>query len=407
MDKSVLNTMDPKVLGNRLQQARTARGLTQQQVSDTLGIARTTVTAIEKGERKVQPSELIDIAKLYGRNVSNLVGSREPVEDFAVQFRTTVIRSGSNREELEEVVRVFQRLCEAYSYLEQVSGLLLPKMYPSQYIIDDISPENAAEDVSFTERNRLGLGDGPIINLRENLENDAGLRIFYIPMPSRVSGLFGYVDKLGGCIAINSLHPEERRRWSLAHEYAHFLTHRYQPEISIHSGNKRLPASERFADAFAQMFLMPGNGLRHRFNEMSRRRKGQVTPADICILAHYYFVSLETLSLRLEEMRLLPRGTWDRLRERGFKVREAQKLLGLHAHPAADNKLPLRYQMLAMEAYMKGDLTEGELSRLMEVDRLETRKLVQELTGASHMSEAGELTGLSLDLGESIGDVEP
>ena len=95
------------------------------------------------------------------------------------------------------------------------------------------SPEDAAEDVASAERNRLGLGDGPVLNLREVLEDDVSIRVFSIDLPSRVAGLFAYTEDLGGCIAVNGRHPQERRRWSMVHEYGHFLTSRFQSEISI------------------------------------------------------------------------------------------------------------------------------------------------------------------------------
>ena len=64
-------------------------------------------------------------------------------------------------------------------------------------------------------------------------------------LPSRIAGLFAYTDELGGCVAVNARHPRERRRWTLAHEYGHFLTTRYQSEISPSSApmTASLPAS--------------------------------------------------------------------------------------------------------------------------------------------------------------------
>ena len=100
----------------------------------------------------------------------------------------------------------------------------------------------------------MGLGDGPVLRLRETLESDVGIRIFAIEMPSRVAGIFSYTEELGGCIALNARHPEERRRWSMAHEYGHFLTTRFQSEVTVLGAYTRVPAIERFADAFAPLY---------------------------------------------------------------------------------------------------------------------------------------------------------
>ncbi len=404
MRQHVIETTDPKVLGHRLQEARKARGLTQQQAADSLAVARTTVTALEKGARRVRPDELIQLARLYARPVSSLVGSREPVADFAVQFRTAMAGESllQSQDEQDQAVQDFQALCEDYLYVETLNGTRMPRNYPPQYVIGGIPPDDAAEDVAASERNRLGLGDGPVLRLREILENDVGIRVFYALLPSRVAGAFSYTEELGGCILVNARHPEERRRWSMAHEYGHFLTSRFRSELTILGRYERVPTSERFADAFARSMLMPAPGLRRRFYQMAQESEGRVTVAEVCRVAHHYFVSVEAMMLRLEELRLLPKGAWERLRSRGFKVREAQSQLGLVPNPRDDRLLPLRYQFLAVRAYEEGNLTEGELARLLRIDRVSARRTVQELTHPIHILDEGEVAPLSVDLASSI-----
>ncbi|MGI8554361.1 MAG: ImmA/IrrE family metallo-endopeptidase, partial [Dehalococcoidia bacterium] len=270
--------------------------------------------------------------------------------------------------------------------------------YPAQYEIGRVSAETAAEDVAGAERNRLGVGDGPLFNLRGLLENDVGLRIFVVDLPSRVSAMFVYTDSLGGCIAVNRKHPEERRRLSLAHDYGHFLTSRYRAEVSTLERYLRLPEHERFAEEFARSFLLPAAGLRRRFHELVRSREGNVTPADLCTLADLYFVSVEAMSRRLEELRLLTVGTWDRLQQRGFRVREAQRLLGLEPRPADDDLLPKRYLYLALEAYERGDLSEGQFSRFLRVDRLRAREAATQLADRAVLTEDGVIGTVPLDL---------
>ena len=121
------------------------------------------------------------------------------------------------------------------------------------------------------------------------------------------------------------------------------------------------------------------------------------------LLYDFYFVSVEAMMLRLEELRLLPGGTWERLRDRGFKVREAREQLGLTPHPHADDALPMRYQFLAARAYQEAELTEGELVRLLRVDRVQARRIVLALTHPSHVLDGGEVATLSLDLAGHIG----
>ena len=408
MNRNLVESIPPPKLGRRLQEARKARGLTQQEVADSLDVARTTVTALEKGERRTRPNELIQMARLYGRPVGDFVGARDPISDFAVQFRAAVTNLDSRQslDELQQAVESFQRLCEDYLHLENLNGAPLIRSYPHQYPMGGTSPEVAAEDVASSERHRLALGEGPLLNLRDALENDVGLRIFSIELPSRVAGMFSYTDELGGCIAVNARHPEERQRWSLAHEYGHFLTSRFRSEVSLLGGYGRSRTGERFADAFARCLLMPASGLRRRFNQVSRASDGKITAAEICQLAHFYFVSVEAMMLRLEELRLLPGGTWERLRDRGFKVREAQKQLGLSPLPRDERGLPLRYQYLAVRAYEEERLTEGELARLLRVNRVAARRLIQELTQSLLLHDEGQVASYSIDLARNVSGVD-
>lgn len=392
MPSDPLTTLNPRDLGARLREARNARDWTQEQAAEALGVARTTMIAIEKGDRRVQPEELVELARLYGRKLSSLLRPGPPVEDLAVQLRGALPPEAPVDTELLPHIQELERLCDDSVELERLSGATLVRRYPPVYPLEGIGPEAAAEDIAVTERNRLGLGDAPILNLRAVLEEEVGLRVFYLVLPSKVAGMFAFTERHGGMVAINRNHPPERRRHSMAHEYGHFLTDRYRSEITLLGRYERRPVGERFAESFGRAFLMPAASLRRRFFELVRQRTregsprqsaGRPTPADLCQLAHFFFVSFEALTRRLEELALLPAGTWDRLRQQGFRVREAQRLLGLHERPVDDELLPARYRYLAVEAWQRGDLSEGQLASFLRVDRLTARRMVREL-GLDH-----------------------
>jgi len=380
MDLNVLDTIDSRVLGDDLQKARKRRGLTQEDAAKIIETARTTITAIEKGERRIKPGELIKLAHAYGRQVSDFVRPHPIIDTFPQpQFRGPVVHSEEDEEKIAPYVAKLEEFCQDYLELEALLNAPLVRRYPPEYSVTGLRTEQAAEGVAIEERHRLGLGDGPLPILRDILEQDVGLRIFYPPLqPSTFSEMYIYTDQVGGCIAVNSLHPEERRRWSLAHGYGHFLVHRYKPDAYFEDAYRRLPESERFAEAFARYFLMPTSSLARRFNDL-RRMKEKTTLTDLGTLAHYYGVSMAALTLRLEDMSLLPTGTWDSLREHGLKVGELQRRLDLGDFPARTQQFPMRYQYLAFDALKQGLISEGRFARLLNVDRLEARRIAQEL----------------------------
>jgi Zn-dependent peptidase ImmA (M78 family)/transcriptional regulator with XRE-family HTH domain len=394
--KEILKSIDRRALGERLQAARKARGLTQQEVADRLQIARTTLAAIEKGERMIRPDELIMLGQLYNEPVNRLLRQEITSEPFSVQFRAAL--SQSDGAEVEQAIHEFQKLCEDYSYLETITASPLPQKYPSVYEIEGLDPVKRAEDVASAERNRLGLGDGNIANLKKILENEVGIRIFGMPLPSKIAGLFAYADRLGACIATNTKHPHDRQLMSIMHEYGHFLTSRTKADIVILQAYTRVPASERFADAFARFFLLPAAGLQRRFHDIMTLKKGNITPADLLALADLYSVSFQAFLFRLEELKLLPAGTWDNLKNRRFQVRKAQSLLVI-APKAGGGEIvmPYRYRALVVEAFNNGDVSEGQLAQLLRTDRVSARAVVDNFIDRETIDEEGEKFSITFE----------
>jgi Zn-dependent peptidase ImmA (M78 family)/transcriptional regulator with XRE-family HTH domain len=370
--------------GERLKNARKARGLTQEAVATKLGILRTTLVAIEKGERRVTPGELIEMATMYGRAVSEFVSKRANIEPFVPRF-------GAAESELIAAAMELESLARDYVELEEINDSIRTPDFPPVYALDvpGVTPDQRGEEVSAEERTRLGLGDGPVADLRSLLEAAVGIRIFYLDLPSKAGGIYACNDELGACIAINRKHPLTRGNWSLAHEYGHFLTTRYLADVSLMHGHWGKLAAERFAEAFAKNFLMPRTGVTRRLSEMAKAHGKGVTIGDVMSLAHVYGVSIEAMFRRLEELKRLTSGAWDKLVEK----HEARAALGTQAGPQPP-MLPLRYRLLAQCAFdCRELLTEGQLARKLRTDRVAARLEMESLRS---------LAGVKLDASELV-----
>jgi Zn-dependent peptidase ImmA (M78 family)/transcriptional regulator with XRE-family HTH domain len=403
MAETAIDSIDSAVIGDRLAAARKARGMTQQQAAEELAVARTTIVSIEKGQRRPRIAELLRFASLYGRQVGEFLrpSPLRETDGFIARFRSARAPADSPMNDQREAdIRRFKDLCERYLDLELLTGARLPGRYPEPHPTEGTDPERAAAEVASAERNRLGLGDGPAGNIWQVLETDVALRVFAFPFAdSRVAGLFAFTDELGGCIAVNANHPEERRRWSAVHEFGHFLTtDRFRAEIQVLPSYRRVPEAERFAEAFARHFLMPATGMIRRFQTIKRAKGGPVTPADLLNLGQLYGVSFQSLALRLEELKLLSAGTWDRLKDAGFKVNEAKDLSAIPPIPDQLQRLPYRYEALAVQAFLDGEISEGRLAQFLGTDRLGARERVEQLT-ATRFDENGEVRQVALPLG--------
>lgn len=374
--------------GARLRAARERVGMTQAEVAVELGVSRPLLIAIEKGTREATPAELVKLAELYRRPLGEILRPSEPPSAIGARFRT-VLATTPGATEIEHSVQELERNADHYLDLLRRSSSSLPGHSPAARPVDGLDTSVAAETLALDERARLGLGDGPIDRLRESLEIEVGLRIFVIPLPRNISGLFVYLEPLGGCVAVNANHPRERRRWTKAHEYAHFIVNRNKPEITEIPGRKRLSESERFADAFAANFLMPRNGLIRRFVELKRSKAGSVTPASLVQLAHSYGVSAQAMTLRLEDLGMVPAGTWDKLKDRDFQPRMAAEQLGIQRQPDSSEAFPIHYRNLAVQLYTDGEISENQLAHYLDTDIVGARQAYQHLTATADIGDDG------------------
>ncbi len=371
------SNLDPKALAERLAAARRSAGKTQEEAGAVLGVSRPTYIAMEKGLRPVQPQELVKLASFFGRTVHELARRREPLA-LEPHLRAAVDQSRAETPELFEAIKEFERFAEDYRQLEILLNAPLASNPPPQVQLPSRGNlVDFAEDSAARERDRLQLGDQPILSLRRILEQEAGVRVFFGRLPSWIAGMYAFASELGYCIFINRNHPPERQRMSMAHEYAHFLIDRYRPGIDYFERHSRKPANERFADAFALAFLMPRLSVRRYVTDIVSTTQ-DFRVADLVRLSHYYFVSAQAAVLRLEQLGLIGKGWWDHLAEAGFRPHGAKQDLNLEAQTSEpQDQYPERYMFLAVQAFQKQAISEGQLARFLRTDRVTVRGIVE------------------------------
>jgi Zn-dependent peptidase ImmA (M78 family) len=244
--------------------------------------------------------------------------------------------------------------------------------------------EEQAEDLALDLRHRLGLGLAPIGDILALAESELGIRVFVRPLHSSISGLFAFDPAVGPCIMINAKHPPERQAQTAAHEIGHFLTTRSSPDVVEQEGPVT-SREERFVIHFALAFLMPATALRRRFRDFTAGT-GKFSPRHLILMAHDFKVSSEAMCRRLEGLRLLPEGTFDSLKDRGFAIEAAKKAIG-DLPPIERSQAPPRLMLLATDAYQKGLLSEGQLCEMLAIDRVGLREHL-DLFGDTNLDDA-------------------
>lgn len=371
-------------LGERLADARKRAKRNQADVADAIGVARTTLVAIEKGERRPNNAELIRLAEVLKTSVHDLLRATLVHTELSPRFRVAfgVDKKAGPVSEAVERLRLFGARYAELERMRNSSARRVPALLETirTYRSDPDVPQGhlddrlAGEDAARTVRNMFGLGDGPALHLDERLEAEAGLRIFYLDrLPAKLSAFLLWSDEIGPCVAVNADHPAEKQRWSLVHETGHLLR---DPEAGdILDDNESLTRTEEiFPESFTTEFLMPSAGVQKRFAD--KCRAGQFTPVDLFSLARHFEVSFQAMALRLEELRLLKRGTYEKISKSQIRPRDLARH-GPPRQPAPRRRLPERYVDLAVWAYDQELLSEGELAEYLDTDIASARKIFQ------------------------------
>jgi Zn-dependent peptidase ImmA (M78 family)/DNA-binding XRE family transcriptional regulator len=367
-------------IGERLRHARERKGLRQAEAATEAMLARTTLIAIEQGLRKVRMDELRTFARIYDTSVNDLLRREAIRADLAPKFRKQFRQVDDST---EQAIQLLANLAQAEVELEQLMGISRVRNYPPERSILPGDVRAQAEQDALELRQWLGLGLSPIMDIITLLEIELGVRVYVRSLKGPISGLFAYDEQLGACMLLNADHPRERRTLTAAHELGHLVSTRRLAEVldEMEISNSR---EERYSTAFAIAFLMPVRAVMQKFQEIVAA-SGKLTRRHIIVLAHIFGVSREAIVKRLEDLKLTKPGTWEWfVQNGGITDDQARQVLGdLHggdSHKAeAGRPTTLRLALLAGEAFRRELLSEGQLARLLQVDRLELREMFEGL----------------------------
>ncbi len=244
---------------------RTAKGLSQVEVAEKVGISRPGYLKVESGESVPRSDTLERIAQAFNVSIVELVRPLERLEH--VRFRSRK-RINSREELLAEV----KRRLDAYNAL---ADALDERRAPVE-----ISVPNDVKQAAAAVRSALlkGHDKEPIRDICGLVES-AGYRLLLVTLTSsfhegaegedHAEGFFG-LSVLGNAnapaIVVNNFEriSVERRIFTVAHELGHLHLHRasYAAEES-----KERDEEEREADQFASYFLMPDELFRKEWTE--------------------------------------------------------------------------------------------------------------------------------------------
>lgn len=377
-----LNELTAQEIGRRLRLARESAKIRQDEAAKVIGMSRPTLVSIEKGDRRVRIQELQVLASHYGVSVNALLRREAVHTDLVPRFRR--LRETED-DHTDEAVKLLNDLVRAEVELENILGIDRPRNYPSERGINSGDVIELAERHAQELRDWLGLGAGPIADIFSLMELDLGIRLYQrrLSKSSKVDALFTYDQTLGACILLNANFPLERRIQSAGHELGHFVGTRQAPEV-LEENEKFQSREERYAHAFGRAFLTPRKSFEAAWRQLTAGAK--ITRRPIIVQAHHFRISREACVRRLEELGLVKRGAWEKLKAHGgITLEQVREVLGEAASkpdPAkddADRPVSHRMSLMAYTAWKRDLMSEGQLAELLMVSRLELRALLDQM----------------------------
>lgn len=255
-----------KFIGYRVKAARKAAGLTQDELTQKLGLNdRQSISDIENGKRALKPDELLALSDLLDRDIEFFLDPFAVAGEAKFSWRTA---SDVPAETLDGFELKAGQWIGLLRWLREQQGCRSSVLKRTLRLSAQSSFEDAQKCAESLVA-ELDLGIIPAETLIEKIERELDIPVLFVDMVGSeegesISGATCHIDEMCA-ILINRNESEARRYYDLAHELFHALTwDSIQPDrqesnsIEERSKGKRI---EQLANNFAAALLMPRNSL--------------------------------------------------------------------------------------------------------------------------------------------------
>lgn len=230
-------------IGQKIRQAREARGFSQSALAEALGVTQTAVSYWEAGRRAPDVDDLIEIAAVLETDVATLFSETQPRRRAPV-----VMRAIAERVLLDDFA---DQVDEFTAGAEQIPAP------PVQTRVRSGNPKTAAREL-LTAAN-VAKPPVPV----EKLAQLCGVRVHGADFDDAISGFFLDLES-GPTIGFNESHSRVRQRFTIAHELGHHVLRHHDHfhlDLVAPAQHGTPPGydwrDERAANDFAAEVLMP------------------------------------------------------------------------------------------------------------------------------------------------------
>lgn len=226
--------------------ARDSRGISQKELAEKTQLSPATISKIESGAIDVSEKQIRTIATALGYPVSFFSKVILPINEDTLCYRKRKTMATKDITLLESKLAILSSCIDDLQESIELPNLTLPHIEPTQ----DYQPD----EIAFRIRQFLKISKGAIDNLINILELNG---IIVVPIDINGSEKFDGLSILTSrmntpVIWLNDNMPNDRKRFTLAHELGHIIMH-----LRSQSLEKSEKEKDEEADLFAAEFLLP------------------------------------------------------------------------------------------------------------------------------------------------------
>ena len=197
--------------------ARLLRQKTQKEVSEAIGLSQGKLSKAESGVQSLPESILQELANYYDVPVSFFRQEWDSTPVSHLLFRRRVTIPSKVIDSITEEVR--RRKCSIDNLMRAVD---MPEYDLGSFFLDS---STTAELVATQIRYKLKCINGPLVDLAKRLENHGVIIQFFDFGTDLMDGMTTITSHGHKVIFLNSRMPNDRVRFSLAHELGHLVMH--------------------------------------------------------------------------------------------------------------------------------------------------------------------------------------
>lgn len=301
----MLDRIPHKLIGFRVKAAREAKGWTQDQLTQGLGLNdRQSVSDIENGKRTLRPEEMLALSDLLDRDIEFFIDPFAVAGEAQFNWRAD---PGVPEDSLDGFELKAGQWIGLLRWLREQRDSRASVLKRALRLSTQSSFEDA-QDRAESLAAELDLGVIPAETLIDKVERELDIPVLFVDTVETadgksISGATCHLEEMG-VILINRNESEARRFFDLAHELFHALTwdamrpeHRESNSYEERSKGKRI---EQLANSFAAALLMPRTSLEKLIDN---ERTNDI--AHLCEVAALLRVAPVALAWRLFNLKLI------------------------------------------------------------------------------------------------------